>query len=309
MRSLTKIMEKVEETSFRRLPLSGVIWRTGGKERNKHRKCVLQREEPAAPASNGRKTIDTAMTPSTNMCTHTKTCEDSGDLICIQCALVVDRLLYPPDQPLQHIQIERLKREAFFADVCDADMMNEGVALRAATEYDKLRLLEEKLLETDKLARKTTERKMLAYSVYSASLKTGAARDPDEIAHYTGVEKKDLCKLQNLFPISLRHQKAIPFLARYSYFLGLTYKQQREIESMYNRAEAVDGHNDRTVIASLILIYCERHGIKKDVAKRGQKKIVARDVASVCGVAPSSIGICARLLRQEFPENSDSTSS
>jgi transcription initiation factor TFIIIB Brf1 subunit/transcription initiation factor TFIIB len=186
-------------------------------------------------------------------------------------------------------QIERLKREEFFLDICDSNQMNSGVAAKAVLEYDQL------IQQTSPL--KIAKKKVTAYALYSAALKEGAGRDPEEIAAFVGVDKSDLCAMQTEFPQSPELQKATRFLARYCYFLGINYRQQREIEALHEQTSRGDGYNTRTVIAALISIYCEMHRAEIGMAEK------KKNVASVCNVSPSALRRCANVLRAELEEN------
>lgn len=222
-------------------------------------------------------------------CQHLSQVDDygTGDTICTECGLVLDRLLSPIEIK-GHPQIDRLKRQAFFDDICDSNMMNPGVAKRAMLEYETLVLRP--------AAAKIKEKKLKAYALYAATVKEGAARDPEEVAVYAEVDKSDLCKIETLFPLPLKLQKATRYLARFCYYHGITYKQQKEIEALYDVITTVDGYHAKTVTASLILLYCQEQQKYSGLFTH----VTGKSVADTCHVSTSAIDQCMRAIRKEL---------
>lgn len=227
----------------------------------------------------------------TDRCTHSNTVDDErvADVVCIDCGLVMERLLtLNAVSGKESLHVNRSceeKWEQYFHDICDANMINDGTAKVAACEFRKMKRIGKKKL------RGFHDKSIAAYSMYVAALKEGAGRAPEEVSCLTGISTSTLCKMEGIFPTQPQLSNACNFLPRLSFFLDLEWRDQQVILEWNNRLTVADGYRPKTVIATLILIYCIQQKRLDPTIKR---------ISEVCGASTSAMKKLMPTLKEEL---------
>ena len=211
--------------------------------------------------------------------------DSSGEKVCTKCGLVLRVFMEPPT--LRELpQIDRILRESTFHDLCDAAMLNDGIAKRASTEFVRFRKLNE--------CKHLSNKKLMAYSLHYATYVEGSPRPPAEISTYTGVKKSDLCDIESILPIPMELLKPEAFVSRFCYHLDLDGRDEIAIKKICSELTRVDAHDPRTVAASVIYSYSQQH----KCAAGGT--LTMKKIADVCDVSSSAISNCLPIISIEL---------
>ena len=193
-------------------------------------------------------------------CKHENIVDDdrTGDAVCTDCALVVEERMsrmVPIDVASLNSSdggdegmTKRGRWETYFADLCHNNMLNEGTAKIAMSEFCQMKREEEK-------SSHYRESTLAAYSMYRATLRNGSGRPPEEIASYTGVSTNTFCKLENVFPPQPELSGPSTFLPRFCYFLDLGWLAERRIGEWCSKITLADGFKPKTVTATLLHLF------------------------------------------------------
>lgn len=235
------------------------------------------------------KKSDTSSSGGEVKCEHTTKMDDecTGDVICLQCGLVLHRLLDAAYDVTLSVAFDHVswEREQQFRDVCDANLMNEGLVQIAGRHFRTFRKSED--------GAKFADNEIAAYSLYYAALTEGAGRSAAEIAAYFHVACSALCRIEGIFPPPLTTLSPLSFLSRHCPELDIDWRQERKIGALCQRFEDVDGRDPRTVAAASICLHYE---LMHQASKMSQKR-----VAKVFNISRSAICSCVRALREELP--------
>lgn len=227
----------------------------------------------------------------TTTCKHGRTTDDefAGDIICVECGLVLQRLLdISYASPAKVIDPDKKKREEKFLDACDANMMNEGLSKIANQRFETFR--------KDAAAASFGDDELAAFSLYYAALEEGAGRPPAEISAYMHVDVSAVYRLEGIFQPPLQTVSPTSFLPRYCSQLGIGWQREKEIASFCKKVTSLDGRDPRTIAAAAIFLHNEMV-LPKSAAN---PKVTRKGLADLFNISRSAIGSCILCLRKEL---------
>ena len=231
-------------------------------------------------------------------CLHYKTVDDvhTGDIICIDCAHVVDHHYNSACSEMSRFEMSRFdeiksnldEKEFFFIefikDVCENMKLPTVIIDNSINYYLKL------IKKMPK--RKFPKTHLAAYSIYMTLNLFNCSRIPEEIEYYTGVSKKLFFKIETFFPSNIFYNTTYDLLNIYCFSLKLQYSHVKYLSNCVQLISEFENIQPQSLIAFCIYRYCHDNEL---YCHDNDISICMNDIISVCQTSKPTL---LRLIRK-----------
>ena len=222
-------------------------------------------------------------------CQHLRVYEDEkeGESICIDCALVLDRLCgipkYPPPREELQMTGENERILDYIKDICANGCFPQNVVQCAFNYFVKIKKeISTRFFLNDALA---------AFAVYNALNELDIPRSIDEVERYSGVTVKKMWEIAGCLNITNVPNDPTVYVDYYCSLLPLQYFDANIIRSIVGNLYGMGNIRPNGLIAAIIRLYC---------IENNRKEIKFSDICRATKTKRAGIHRIIRLLDEKY---------
>lgn len=259
------------------------------------------------------------------MCNHHRTIEDygTGDIICLDCAHVIDQLLgSKPDS--QHVNLPPFKEDFSFSKKKSKYhlfslrlLLNEEGTDLGKKHLDFLKEIVSKLHASYSIAEESFDfavsllptilqrnvchtkidiRPLLSFSLYETFKRRGNPQNLERICFLCEAKKSQVTEVESLFLHKTINSPLIDYVEPLCYKLGVSFYIMREVQEEISLLKRFSHYRPEVVIVASLLLIQEREKKKTNPSDIRFSKMSIKYICEMCNVARTSVDRLKKLL-------------